>query len=592
MSIVSFPTDKELKRQKDGFYEVYYYASVQPAERPRACLYLRVSSRQQSEEDRHSLPEQWRLNWEDAERHGYVVVAIYTDVLSGASRHRKGFQQMLADGKQKKYDAIFATMNDRLFRSMWSAADIEELVEQHNIGLFGSIEPIDKELLGLFAWVASRERRNIITRTKMGREAAARENRIPSGKPPFYLTIIRNSEGRPDHIELEPFYAPIIKQLCFRYAAGEPVRSIIRDLFKDVRRPSGKATKYGWTLQYLNQILRSPTLYGKWPFKEYLIDVPAVIDKQTWDAVQQSIRQRRSSPACGRPARIPAPLAKLLFCKECGQAMTSHVRDWDYTYRVLANGTKARYRVQHGKIKIKYICGGMGHYHEVHRCRKPEYVRNEFIFPKIWDKLYRGLSHPEEITVGIRKFIEKLESSDEVADLSMIDERLEKIEQKIISYSEQRAERLITPTQHRELVERLQEEKRSLEEEKAILLTKTQKINEARKLLAYVEPVAQKMAEKMGELTDEEKAIFLRAACRRIWLNRTNEVEIELSLPGLETFASGVQEAPQDSRVSLRPELESSADSQPVLSDTTSAGLHWDLSNTARCTRNTGCKQR
>jgi hypothetical protein len=40
---------------------------------------------------------------------------------------------------------------------------------------------------------------------------------------------------------------------------------------------------------------------------------------------------------------------------------------------------------------------------------EPEYVRNETIFPKIWEKLYNGLAHPEVITVGIRKFIEKLE---------------------------------------------------------------------------------------------------------------------------------------------------------------------------------------
>jgi hypothetical protein len=37
------------------------------------------------------------------------------------------------------------------------------------------------------------------------------------------------------------------------------------------------------------------------------------------------------------------------------------------------------------------------------------------IFPKIWKKLLDGLAHPELITVGIRKFIEQLENSDEQA---------------------------------------------------------------------------------------------------------------------------------------------------------------------------------
>lgn len=593
MTMTPFPGDKDFKRQKEGSYGVYYFKPDSIGDIRRACLYLRVSSRRQSEEERHSLPEQWRLNWEEAERRGYVVAAIYVDVLSGASRQRKAFQQMLADGKTKKFQAIIATMNDRLFRSMWSAADLEELVEQQNIELIGSVEPIDKELLGLFAWVAARERRNIITRTKMGRVAAARENRIPSGRTPFYLVIVRNSERKPDHIELHPYYAPIIKELCLRYAAGEPVRSIIRDLFKDVPRPTGK-TKYGWTLQYLNQILRSPTLYGKWPFKEYFIDVPAVIDKKTWDLVQLSMKKRRSGPENGRPARIPAPLAKLLFCKECGRAMTSHARDWDYTYKILSDGTKARYRVKHGKIKIKYVCGGMQQASHIHRCRKPEYVRNEVIFPKIWEKLHKGLAHPEEITVGIRKVIDQLEHSDEQADLKTIDQRLAKLERKLLSYAEQRAEKLITQEQQQELSARLKDEKQTLLEEKAKLASKAQKLKEAREMLAYVEPVAKKMAERMKDLNEEEKAIFIRAACGRIWLDGQNEIEIELSLPGLEAFATkGLQHSPEgtpDNTASPPPGSAPSNGSPRAGAGKTHKARDWNLSKTPTCTRNTDCK--
>lgn len=586
MTIPPFPSEKEFKRQKDGFYAIYEF---KPADEnhPAACLYLRVSSRKQSEEDRHSLPEQWRLNWEDAVQRGFEVVAVYIDVLSGASRHRKGFHQMMADSKAGKFKAIFATMNDRLFRSMWAAADIEELVEQLKIELFGSVEPIDKELLGLFAWVASRERRNIITRTKMGREAVARENGIPSGRPPFYLVIIRDKEGKPDHIELHPYYAPIVKELCVRYAAGEPVRTIIRDLFKNVPRPSGKITKYGWTLQYLNQILRSPTLYGKWPFKEHFIDVPAVIDKETWELVQFSMRQRRTSPEKGRSARIPAPLSKLLFCAECKQAMTSHARDWDYRYKVLADGTKARYRTDLAKPKIKYVCGGMSHYADIHRCRKPEYVRNEVIFPKIWKKFEDGLAHPEEITVGIRACIDLLENSDEQADLRATEQRLAKIEEKLLSYADQRSEKMITKTQQLELSKPLQEEKETLVKDKAKLAVQAQRLQEARELLAYVEPVARKMAEEMVDLTEAEQAIVLRAACRRIWLDSQNEIDIELYLPGLHALATnGLPGAPQDNTASPQPESEPSSDSHEALSGTTNGPRRGGLSNKARCRRN------
>jgi hypothetical protein len=84
---------------------------------------------------------------------------------------------------------------------------------------------------------------------------------------------------------------------------------------------------------------------------------------------------------------------------------------------------------------------------------------------------------------------------------------------------------------------RLQDEKDTLLDERAKLTSKTERITEVCELLAYVEPVARKMATKMKELTDEGKINFIQAACSRIWIDGNNEIEIELSLPGLEAFA-------------------------------------------------------
>jgi hypothetical protein len=346
----------------------------------------------------------------------------------------------------------------------------------------------------------------------------------------------------------------------------------------------------------MNQILRSTTLYGKWPFKQYFIEVPALIDKELWDRVQLSMQDRRHGSTGGRPARIPAPLAKLMYCSVCGQVMNSHVRDWDYGYKRLADGTKARYRVKHSKIKIKYVCGGMNHYPHVHQCRQPEYVRNEEIFPKVWDKLLNGLAHPERITVGIRKALDQLEKSDEQADLATIEKRLAKIEQKMLSYADQRAEGVITPEQHRELAMRLQDEKEALLEEKARLTSKTERIKEVLELLlAYVEPVARKMAAKMKDLADAEKAIFIRAACSRIWIDGNNEIEIELSLPGLEAFAKreSAEEDASDSRNNSSPPPQSapSDGSHEGGAGTTNAVRHCDLPHTARRRHNTDCRR-
>lgn len=159
-----------------------------------------------------------------------------------------------------------------------------------------------------------------------------------------------------------------------------------------------------------------------------------------------------------------------------------------------------------------------------------------------------------------------------------------KIEQKMLSYAEHRAEGVISAQQHRELSTRLQDEKSTLTEEQLKLATKAQRLQEAREMLAYVEPVARKMAEKMKDLTDEEKAIVIRAACRRIWLDGQNEIEIELYLPGLEALASnGLPRAPQDNTPSPQPESGPSDGSPEALSDTTNDSRQGGLSNKARC---------
>jgi hypothetical protein len=197
--------------------------------------------------------------------------------------------------------------------------------------------------------------------------------------------------------------------------------------------------------------------------------------------------------------------------------------------------------------------------------------------------------------VGIRKVLEQLENSDEQADLATIEKRLAKIEQKMLSYADQRSEGVITSEQQRELAVRLQDEKDTLLEEQAKLTSKTERIKEVRELLAYVEPVARKMATKMKDLTDEEKIIFIKAACGRIWIDGNNEIEIELSLPGLEAFTrhDGEDEDVSDphNTSSPQPQSEPSGGSPEGAGGTTNAEQHWDLPHKAHYTHNTDCKR-
>ena len=143
--------------------------------------------------------------------------------------------------------------------------------------------------------------------------------------------------------------------------------------------------------------------------------------------------------------------------------MMTHARDWDYVYHTLKDGTRARYRAQKGKLKVKYVCGGQQHFG--FKCRKPEYVRDTFLFPCVWEKLCEALGNRTLLLAGMQSRLVALESADEIDELRRIEARLDKAHQRELSYAEQRAEKTISKEIHAELMLRLNDERKELGED-------------------------------------------------------------------------------------------------------------------------------
>jgi Resolvase, N terminal domain len=62
-----------------------------------------------------SIEDQLEVCRRYVERQGWTVVEVYTDqALSGASRFRPAFQQMLADAEQRRFDVVVVEALDRL----------------------------------------------------------------------------------------------------------------------------------------------------------------------------------------------------------------------------------------------------------------------------------------------------------------------------------------------------------------------------------------------------------------------------------------------------------------------------------------------
>jgi site-specific DNA recombinase len=139
--------------------------------------------------------------------------------------------------------------------------------------------------------------------------------------------------------------AVVVREIFGRFAQGESMKSIVRDL--NVRKvPSPGASwqrssrrKDGcWLISTLNPLLQNERYVGRavwnrstWikdpdsgrrtrrerPESEWIVSsCPAVIEVSDWDKVQQRCKERATGQRAGQPRRYL--LSGLLFCEQCG----------------------------------------------------------------------------------------------------------------------------------------------------------------------------------------------------------------------------------------------------------------------------------
>ena len=150
----------------------------------RAAIYARVSTSDQN----NSI--QIRELTEYVERRGWELVSVYQDTMSGAKVSRPGLDRLMADARQRRFDAVLVWKLDRFGRSLvHCVGGIQELASlgvrfiATSQGLdTDESNPASKLLLHILAAVAQFERELIRERVSAGmRSAKAKGTR--SGKP-------------------------------------------------------------------------------------------------------------------------------------------------------------------------------------------------------------------------------------------------------------------------------------------------------------------------------------------------------------------------------------------------------------------------
>jgi putative DNA-invertase from lambdoid prophage Rac len=157
----------------------------------KAAVYARVSTTDQTN------AIQIRELKDYVERRGWTLVEVYEDKMSGAKASRPGLDQLMADARRRRFDAVVVWKLDRFGRSLVNCiAGIQEL-QALGVRFISSSQGLDtdesnpaaKLLMHILAAVAQFERELIHERVSAGMKAAQKHG-----------TKTGNAIGRPRRI--------------------------------------------------------------------------------------------------------------------------------------------------------------------------------------------------------------------------------------------------------------------------------------------------------------------------------------------------------------------------------------------------------
>ena len=137
----------------------------------RAVVYARYSSDLQSEA---SIADQIEVCRRYAVERGWTITQTYTDAaISGASRFRPAFQNLLNDAGRKLFDIVLCEAVDRLGRRLADTADLQDRLAFHGVKLFtpslGEVTQIHVAVMGMMAQMALKDLGEKTRRGQLGR---------------------------------------------------------------------------------------------------------------------------------------------------------------------------------------------------------------------------------------------------------------------------------------------------------------------------------------------------------------------------------------------------------------------------------------
>ncbi len=318
---------------------------------PRAAIYARFSTDRQSP---CSAEDQIALCSERAEREGWEIAGVYTDIaISGATNRRPGMTALLADATAGAFDIVLAEAIDRISRNQADIATIYQRLEFANVAIETLSEGRINEMhIGFKGTMSAVFLKDLADKIRRGQRGTVSRGRVPGGLAYGYRVVPRiNERGELDRglREIDQEQAAVIRRIYREYLAGRGPKSIAHDLNRDgIPSPAGGEWRgssiAGHRARQLG-VLHNPIYAGRYLYnrvtmkrdpesrkrvsrvnpsaEKIMVEMPElrIIDEETWQAVQDLTEQRANGPMSQhkRPRHL---LSGLITCGGCGGSVS------------------------------------------------------------------------------------------------------------------------------------------------------------------------------------------------------------------------------------------------------------------------------
>ncbi len=325
------------------------FVEAEPLGAARACAYLRVSTGRQAESDL-SIPDQRNQVAAFCANKGWSLLAEYVEPgASAMDDSRAQFQRMIerATDDDHPFDVIVVHSYSRFFRDAFGLEMYIRRLAKAGVRLVSTTQELGddpaqvmmRQVIALFDEYQSRESAKHVLRAM---KENARQG-FYNGSPVPLGFRAEETERRGSKVKkkltIDPAEAETVNLIyrLYRFGDGQSgplgIKRVVSWLNERGYR-TRKGARFG--VATIHTILTNNVYIGQWAFNKreartqrekpidqwIIVEVPAIIERAEFDAVQATLKKNNPRVTAPRIVTGPVLLTGLATCASCGGAMT------------------------------------------------------------------------------------------------------------------------------------------------------------------------------------------------------------------------------------------------------------------------------